>query len=87
MKTSKYQKLLISELEEIKARLGEAEMQKTCREFKNEGQEAMSRELVVQLISKLNLLGRIKFLLRHKDLVIPYLFRVKQRSTSTTQNK
>jgi hypothetical protein len=85
LKTSKYQTLLVSELDEIKARVGEAEMQNIYRELKPEGQEAMSRELVVQLVSRcFGFWERVKFLTRHRDLVIPYLFRIKP--TSTEQN-
>jgi len=84
----KYQKLLVSELDEIKARVGEDRMKEIYMELKVEGQEAMSRELVIQMVSRyFGFWDRIKYLMRHRDLIIPFLFRIKQTSTTEQTEK
>ena len=88
LKTLKYQKLLVTELDEIKARVGEERMKEIYAELKVEGQEAMSRELVIQMVSRyFGFWQRVQYLARHLDLVIPFLFRIKPTSTRQTENE
>jgi hypothetical protein len=75
---TKYQNLLVRELDRLREQVGEAKMQEIYQNLKAEGQEAMSRELILQLISRhFGLRSRIKFLMQHWDLMIPFLFRIK----------
>lgn len=72
--------MLVSELDEIKRQLGDERMQEIYRELKFEGQEAMSKELIVQLVRRyFSFHDRAKFLACHRDLLIPYLFRIKKQ--------
>lgn len=82
LKTSKYQTLLEAELKAFETLLGDERMQQIFQELKTSGHEAMSRELVLQLAARyLKFWDRVKFLAQHLDLVIPYLFRIKQTET------
>lgn len=80
LKRQNYQTLFVSELDKIRNRLGEEKMKEIYRELKREGQEAMSRELVIQLVFRyFSFFDRATFLARHLDLLIPSLFRIKNR--------
>lgn len=68
--------LLTDILDRIRRRDGDEKAQKIFAECKGDGQEAMSRELVLLIVAR-HLQGKekAKFLLKHPQLIFPVIIR------------
>jgi hypothetical protein len=77
--------LLTDILDRIRRSDGDEKAQKIFTECKGEGQEAMSREVVL-LIAARHLQGKekTKFLLKHPSLIFPVIIRSLRQSPATT---
>ncbi|KKU60241.1 MAG: hypothetical protein UX81_C0002G0038 [Parcubacteria group bacterium GW2011_GWA2_47_12] len=74
----KYKKLLDAELETLEKQFGAERMKEIFRACKGAGQEAMSREVLMQVLARFFTSGsRAKFFLRHPGLLFPYLLRMR----------
>lgn len=68
----RYQDLLTELLDEVRRIQGEGGMKRTYEGFKEEGMEAMSRELVVKILGTLTPETREEFFVRHPDIQADY---------------
>jgi hypothetical protein len=63
-----YQDLLVELLEKIKQTQGEKKMKQIYEEMREQGKEAMSKELIVKILKTLPSQERQKFLALHPEI-------------------